>query len=285
MKQSYKSYKSYKLDISGILVLLTWIIFMPVSYSGDSVKTLDELDCVIEPSEVVDISSSIRGIMYEVEVKRGDWVEEGQVLARLESSVETATVELAKARAQTTKLIQARKARFDMANKRFNRLNDLRKSKAIATQDLDEAQTDMVVAQIELEQANEDRRIASLELSRAEKMLALRTLQSPISGVVVQVYTDAGESVEDRPIMRIAQIDPLHVETIAPVKLFGKIREGAISRVFPEEPIGGQFNAEISMVERIIDAPSGTFGVRMILRNPDNILPAGLRCKVQFYEN
>jgi hypothetical protein len=35
-------------------------------------------------------------------------------------------------------------------------------------------------------------------------------------------------------------------------------------------------------VDRVIDAASGTFGVRLQLSNPGNRIPAGLRCTVRF---
>ena len=267
----------------GLLACCMALAFALLGASPTRAAGVEDLDCVIEASEVADLSSSVNdGIMSEVYVKRGEWVEKGQVVAQLESSVEQATVDLARAKAETVQLIQARQTRLDLANKRMKRASDLSKNKAIASQDVDEAETEQALAQIELEQAREDQRIARLELERAEKLLALRTITSPISGIVVEIYTSAGESVENQPIIRIAQIDPLYVEAIAPVKLFGAIAEGSMSQVFPEEPIGGQFPAKVSMVEPIVDAPSGTFGVRLILQNPDKALPAGLRCKLRF---
>jgi len=245
----------------------------------------EQLDCVIEPSEVADVSSSVRGIMSEVRVKRGDSVEKGQVVAQLESSVELASVELARAEAEAQNLIQARKARLSLAEKRLLRVLELSKSKAISSQELDVARTDVELAKAELQEARHDRRLAELRLARAQSMLDLRTIRSPVSGVVVKIHTSTGESVEDRPIMSIVQIDPLYVEAIVPVNFFGQIREGDLSHVYPEEPVGGDFQARVTMVERVIDAPSGTFGVRLTLPNTDNILPAGLRCKLVFTQS
>jgi RND family efflux transporter MFP subunit len=245
-------------------------------------ETYDELDCVIEASELADVSTTVRGIVAAIRVNRGDWVEAGQVLATLESSVEESTVELAKAKAEAVYLIQARKARLDLAKKRLERATELDRSKAVSSQELDEAKTNRVLAQMEYEQAKEEQRTARLEQRRAEKVLALRTITSPVTGVVVAIHTSAGESVEDKPILRVARIDPLHVEAIAPVRLFGKVREQAVASIFPEEPIGGEFSATVSIVERILDAPSGTFGIRLILPNPEKTLPAGLRCKLRF---
>ena len=241
-----------------------------------------DLDCVIEASEIAEVSSAVRGIMSVVDVERGDWVQKGQVVARLEASVERATVTLAEARAESMTEIRAREARVGLAQKQVERIRNLREAQSISSQALDEAETDLAVATIQLEQAVEDREIAALDLERAKRVLELRTIRSPVSGVVARIYTSASESVEDRPIMQIAQIDPLHVEAIAPVERFGSIEQGMASLVFPEEPIGGEFTATVSLVERIIDASSGTFGVRLVLPNPDGALPAGLRCKVRF---
>ena len=40
--------------------------------------------------------------------------------------------------------------------------------------------------------------------------------------------------------------------------------------------------ATVTVVDRVLDAASGTFGVRLALPNPDLLLPAGIRCKISF---
>jgi hypothetical protein len=38
----------------------------------------------------------------------------------------------------------------------------------------------------------------------------------------------------------------------------------------------------VTVVDRVVDAASSTFGVRLELANPDYRLPAGLKCRVRF---
>jgi len=38
----------------------------------------------------------------------------------------------------------------------------------------------------------------------------------------------------------------------------------------------------VTVVDKVMDAASGTFGVRLALPNPDLALPAGLKCKIRF---
>lgn len=60
------------------------------------------------------------------------------------------------------------------------------------------------------------------------------------------------------------------------------LKVGMRAKVIPEAPIGGQYTAEVKIVDKVIDAASGTFGVRLELPNPNYRLPAGLKCKVIF---
>jgi RND family efflux transporter MFP subunit len=243
-----------------------------------------DLDCVIEASEIAEVSSSVNGIMTKVLVDRGDSVKQGQIVAELEASVEEASVALARVQAESSTSIAAHEARVELARKELQRVRELASSQSVAARLVDEAETNLVVEQLALDQAHEEKRIAALELERAKANLDLRTIRSPVSGVVVRVYTSASESVEDKPIMQIAQIDPLYVEAIAPVERLGAIHEGMVLQVHPEEPIGGQVTATVSLVERVVDASSGTFGIRLKLPNPEGKIPAGLRCRLAFVE-
>jgi len=57
-----------------------------------------------------------------------------------------------------------------------------------------------------------------------------------------------------------------------------------VADVTPEPPFNRTYRAKVTVVDRVIDAASGTFGVRLELRNSDYSLPAGLKCKVRLPE-
>ena len=56
-----------------------------------------------------------------------------------------------------------------------------------------------------------------------------------------------------------------------------------VAEVRPEKPGGGVLEASVKIVDRVVDAASGTFGVRLELPNPEYRLSAGLKCKVTFF--
>ncbi len=263
------------------------ILFLIYSQAGAIEYELQDVttDCVIEPSKMVDVSSSISGVLVSIKVTRGDEVKEGQVLAKLESRVEQATVELARANAERDQLIKARKAQADFAKRRFERNKELFAKNMVSEQIVDEAETEAILAEMELGEAIEQKQIAELELKRALESLSMRTIKSPVDGIVVQIYAQEGESIEDRPIIQIARIDPLYVEVIAPIILLGRIKKGMQAEVLPEEPVGGSYIANVKIVDPVVDAASGTFGIRLELPNPDYALPAGLGCDIRFNED
>jgi hypothetical protein len=80
----------------------------------------------------------------------------------------------------------------------------------------------------------------------------------------------------------MAEIDPLNVEVIIPVALYGNIHVGSKGEVFPEKPISGKYTATVKVVDKVVDAASGTFGVRLTMPNPGGKIPAGIKCRVKF---
>ena len=89
-----------------------------------------------------------------------------------------------------------------------------------------------------------------------------------------------GESA--RAILRLAQTNPLRVEVVLPVLLYGKLKPGLKVSVLTEAPLSAQYQATVAIVDRVVDSASGTFGVRLELPNPKGDIPAGVKCRVSF---
>ena len=240
------------------------------------------LDGLIEPFEVVDVGSSVRGVIEAIEVERGDLVTKGQVLARLEAGVERATMELARARSEMETLVGEKQAMLEFSLRKQKRAEELYKENVIPIEQIDEARTSVSLAMIELENAKEDLRLAALELERSIAVVDRMTIKSPIAGVVMERFLAPGEFVEDQPVLKLAQINKLNVEVFVPVELVGRFKVGMRADVTVSEPVVNVFEAKVTIVDRVVDAASGTFGMRLELPNRKYELPAGLKCQVTF---
>jgi RND family efflux transporter MFP subunit len=242
-----------------------------------------DFDCLMDAAQRVKLGASVSGLIREVFVTRGDVIRRGQPVAQLAAEVEEANLALARVRAANDAPVLSAEQRAEHARRRAERLARLRTSSAFNERDYDEAATEARVAALALRDAQMNLEAARAELLRAEELVAQRRILSPLDGVVVERHLGAGEYLHDQAqLLTVAQIDPLHVEVYLPVAFFGQVRPGDSALVMPEAPVGGRHVARVSVVDRVVDAASGTFGIRLLLPNPDLALPAGLRCRIRF---
>jgi len=242
----------------------------------------DSTTCLIKPRQLVQIGSPVAGLLSEELVDRGDTVTRGQVIARMESSIDRADLALDRLKAANDTAIRAEAADLQMAQRMLERKRFLVQRQDVNESALDELQTKVEVGALRVQQAQMDQRVAALTAERTERLLDLKQIRSPLDGVVIERKMSVGEYVyEQTPVMTVAQIDPLSVELIVPAARYGQIHVGGAARVHPDAPIGGDYPATIEVIDPVIDASSGTFGVRLKLANPDHAIPAGLRCAVQ----
>jgi RND family efflux transporter MFP subunit len=264
---------------SRVVVALAVAVFAAAAADASAAT----FDCVMEPSLTVKLGSPVASILENVLVDRGDVVKKGQVVAHIESAVEESVVAYNRTRAESTAEIEAKQAVVDQKNGILTRKLGLQQERVASSQDVENAQADFNVAKQELVLARLNRRMAEIELSRSQATLQQRTILSPIDGIVTQRSLGPGEYVhQEASIISIARIDPLNVEAFLPVRYYGLIKVGDTANVRPDDPVGGDRSAVVSAVDQVFDAASGTFGVRLQLPNPDNSVPAGLRCRVTF---
>ena len=238
-----------------------------------------EYDGLIEPYVVVEIGAPTVGIVDRVTVDRSSLVKKGQTVVELESSVERATLEKARAMANFEGEIDLQQTQLEFARRVYDRVKKLA---VISAQDKDQAATEIILTGHRLKKALEKITLAKLELKKARAMLARRLIKSPISGVVVERHVSPGEYVNGQPLLRVAQIDPLRVEVIVPAQMFGRINPGMKAIIVPELPEYGEKTATVTIVDKVIDSASSTFGVRLELPNAEHQIPSGMKCSVRF---
>jgi RND family efflux transporter MFP subunit len=261
---------------------VAWLVL-----SGDETAgavSREELNCLIEPNTTVTVSTPVEGIVDSVNVDRGDLVQAGQVLARLESSVQESEVAVHRYRSEMQAELRSTQARYEFSLRKLARAEEMAKKETISRHELDEAQTEKLLAELARMEAQEKKRLAELEYKRAQAALELRTIKSPLAGAVVERLISPGDYRNnlDPKMFKLAQIHPLRVVVFVPVSMFGGIAVGMRAEVIPEAPLDRPRVAEVTVVDRVMDAASGTFAVRLELPNPKYQLPAGLKCRIRF---
>ena len=265
-------------------MFLLWLaaaIGLPASALAQ--KSAEGSDCLIQPKIVLKLGTQVPGLISEMLVDRGSIVKKGDIIARIESGVEEAALSLAKARADNDATLQISRSRLAFQLRKEERAKQLKRNDNIALSAADEAETAARIAEGEAREAEVNLQLAQLELARASEVVKQRTIRSPIDGVVVARALGPGEYAFDQAhLVTVSQIDPLNVEVFMPLTQFGKIRPGTTAEIVPENPVGGRYTATVTIVDPVLDAASGTIGIRLELPNPGYALPAGIRCHARF---
>ena len=242
-------------------------------------------DCLIEPRQTVDVRAASEGLIVKMNVQRGDIVKAGQVLVELDSGLERANADLTRFKAATEATIHSKESRLEFATVKSSRREHLARQSYVSAQDRDESLAEKKVAEADLVEARDNKRMAELEHRRALEQLRLRSIKSPFDGVVVDRMMNVGDLADNRdlrkPVLKIAEISTLHVEALLPASAHGAVQPEQAVEVIPDLPGGHKYPAKIRVIDRVMDAASGTFGVRMELPNPSLRIPAGVKCKVR----
>lgn len=241
--------------------------------------SVDATTCLLKPKQVIQLGSSVFGVINSITVDRGDAVQKDQVLAKLNTTVEEAQLALDRFRAANTTPIEAARTEMAWHERELARRQRLVGNMFSRANEVDEIVTKIEQARIAIRRGEIEQRMAELEAGRTEAALNLRILRSPLDGVVTEIKLMPGEFIhEQATIMTIAQVDPLNVDLVVASDHHGAIKVGMVAEVGLAAPVNRTVAATVDAVDPVIDPASDTFRVRLAFPNPGNAIPAGVRC-------
>jgi len=242
------------------------------------------LSGVALPSRVIHLGASADGLISEVRVERGDRVEAGQVLVTLEFGVQAASNRLAQARRDSSASLESARTRAQQAKARLVQREKLVAEGLVTEEETSVYRTNARLAELDEQMAKEAKRIAGLEFERSSALLEQGSIESPISGIVADRFLSPGEMLTKSgsgEVLTLVQLDPLLIETHAPLELFESIHPGQSAEIrFIGIDLGVQ-TATVTVVDQMVDTASDTFRVRLELPNADFSIPAGLRVEIE----
>lgn len=240
------------------------------------------MGCLILPLHTANIGSPLAGVAESVEVERGDAVARGDILVRLRADVEKAQASVSKSRADSEAELRGARAALELARQQHARSQALLDDRFVSRQAVDQAEAEYRLAQEKVAQAQDALRVSAGESGVSRAQMAQRLIRAPFAGVVIDRFAHPGERYEEKPLLRLAAIDQLRVEVVAPSPLFGRIQPGQVATVLPDLPGQQALTARVVQYDQVLDPASNTFRVRLALDNRDRQLLAGLRCTAEF---
>ena len=217
------------------------------------------------------VSSEIMGLIKEVNVEEGMQVTQGQILAKLDDTLATVSVNLADA--QTESAIarnQSALASLTEAQRQYKRTNSNQFS---SEADKSRASTDLNTATANVANTQADIKVARFEVKRQRERLADHTIRAPFDGVVIIKNAQPGEIVSPSSagggftrtgICTIVDMNSLEIEV--------DVNESFIGRVYPGQKVEAQLDAysewtiPASVIAIIPTADRGKATVRVRIR-------------------
>jgi len=253
-----------------------------------------ELTGTIKGFEDVEIRARVEGYLKSVDYKEGAEVKKGQLLFTIDDAqyrTKVASARGALARAQ---------AAYGKADTDVKRFKPLVEQRAISQAELDNALSSQRAAAAQVDASKADLEKADLDLSYCR-------VTSPITGLTGRAERKPGDLVgkgEPTLLTTVSTLDPVRVSVQLPEALylryadrFAAAEAAAAKGEPPPKPAGGEgtgpalvlsdgsvhaARGQITMVDRSVDATTGTLRVDLAYANPKRTLRPGMYGKVRY---
>ncbi len=217
-----------------------------------------------------DLSFRVAGRIDELDVKVGDTVRSGALIARLEQTDFAIAVRRAEAN-----LVQAQAtARNSTAD--LGRIRSLYESDDVSRNELDAA---MALD----ESARAQTAAAAQTLEGARRQLSYTRLVAPVDGAIASVPVEVNENVrQGQPVVRMTSGSLPEVEVAIPEVLIAQIREGDAVTVAFDALAGESFDAVVTEVGVAAMGTATTFPVTARLIRSSEDVRSGMAANVTF---
>lgn len=206
----------------------------PVAYATVSSGTIENIVTAtgrLQPREYVDVGAQVSGQLVEIHVNVGDQVEEGQLLAEIDSTVYLANVEGSRAQLRNlqAQMIDKR-AQLELADIQLRRQKQLVETRMTSEENLQiaEATQRSAAAQVQALAAQIDQTTSSLRAEEAR--LNYSQIYAPMSGTVVEVLARKGQTLnatqQTPTILQIADLSVMTVEAQVSEADVNRLKQG-----------------------------------------------------------
>ena len=203
----------------------------------------------------IDVSTEVDGIVSEILFTSGQPVEQGQILIKLDASVDNAALE-------------ALRAERRLGEVQFNRAKDLMKKRATSKSEYDEAEARFDAAKARVKQQ--------------EEVIKRKVIRAPFAGLAGIREVDLGQYFKaGNPIVGLQALDPIFVDYTLPERYITRIKPGQTVKLKLDAIPGKEFTGEVSAVNSGVDTGTRTLKIRATLSNSDNLLRPGMFAEVE----
>ncbi|MEW8028268.1 MAG: efflux RND transporter periplasmic adaptor subunit [Candidatus Thiodiazotropha sp.] len=232
----------------------------PETVTSDQVRSLRWPNTVTATGSLVavqgvTVTAELGGKIEEIAFESGDRVEKGDLLVRIDVSVEQAQLRSAEAAAKLARI-------------NLDRNRDLRANKTVSQADLDTAEANF--------------KQATAQVDNVRATIAKKTLRAPFAGQLGLRQINLGQIIEQgTPVVTLQTIDPIYVDFSLPQQQFSILAPGTEVQVTTDAAPEEVFSGKIIAVNPEIDQATRSVRVRATLSNRGELLRPGMFANVE----
>jgi RND family efflux transporter MFP subunit len=235
-----------------------------------------QLRGLVAPIQQVTLHAPLQGVLAEIAVKEGQSVKAGQMLARMDDTVQKAMTVVAGMRAKDDSRIRQKKLLLAEIQAILQRTEQLQKENSAQEWEVRFAVLNRDQAKTDVEAAEYQQALAGKELLLEEAKLTQFTISSPFEGQVVRILTVPGDVLtQTDSIMMLVSLKKLDAELFLPVTMFGKLKVDQNYEFMGHAPVSRKIVGRLKYIEPLIDPASQTFRCVFEIDNADKALPGG----------
>lgn len=231
-----------------------------VNVAQGTVRASIQASAILEAEEETDVIARVSGIVENILVEEGDFVEQGQALVRLESS-------------------RYRYSRDQIAAELRGVSQELTRMRQLAGQQM------ISTEQVERLQSRHDALSAQLQI--AELDLAEAVIRAPISGHIAERFVKTGNMIQayqQKALFHIVNDTTLRATVNLPEHALASIKAGQEADLeLQGAGTHNRISAKVTRISTVVDATSGTFRVVLSIPNAEQNLRAGMFTRVNLH--
>lgn len=171
----------------------------------------------LKPQTEVKITPELSGELVSLNIKEGDSISYGQVLARIKPDIIETQLAQSNAGVDASRTeIEFAKSALKRATLDFERVNELYTKKYISKQEFDAAKAQLDQSKANVESAEARLKQSEASLNQIKRSADRTTIYSPINGIVTKLLVEKGEKVlgtqqfQGTELMRVADLNEMN---------------------------------------------------------------------------
>lgn len=243
----------------------------PVTVAEVIVQPLQEelpLSGTTEALRDSELSPRIDGLVLDVFVNEGDWVEAGQKILELDHAL--ADMQAASAQAR----VDEAQARYADATRQRKEFQSLRSREHVAANSLESAIAEENAARAALA-------AQQAELKRLQELASRHTLSAPFAGMVAEKHAETGQWVKaDSAVIKLVALDTIRVRAPLPQRYYQQLARDSSARITFDALPGKSFSGKLAGLVSVGDQGTRSFPVFIDIENPQHTIAPGMSAEV-----